>query len=96
MATMAVALMAVVMVAAAVTANAMAAVTVIFTAMAVVRCQRQRRQQQWRQGEIQQSTKKGCLSERDDDVEGGCALRTVKSVSCDSGCANNQSRIAVH
>jgi hypothetical protein len=37
-----------------------------------------------------------CLSKRDDDVEGGYALRTAKSVSCESGCANNQSRITVH
>ncbi len=26
----------------------------------------------------------------------GCVLGTVKSVSCDSGCANNRSRITVH
>jgi hypothetical protein len=59
MAMTAVALMVVVMTAAAVTASATAAVAAMATAMAVVRQRRQWWQQQWRWGEIQQSTKRG-------------------------------------
>jgi hypothetical protein len=37
-----------------------------------------------------------CLSKRNDDVEGGCAIRMAKRMSCESSCANDQCRITVH